>query len=68
MKKIRVIVRYTEKGYLDFTDAVTICTNDINYYFRRLSVIANRFGVSINDLKVFDMVTGEEYGVYNICA
>ena len=68
MKKFRFVVKQTETNCINFVDAATICTNNEKYLFRRFDIIANRFGISINDLKVFDMVTGEEFTVNDFCA
>ena len=68
-KDINIIVKKASStNRNNFEDATTICTNNKTYFRNRLYFLADKSGVSIFELKLFDLLTGEECSFYDYCA
>jgi len=68
-KEINVIVKKASYTSINnFEDATTICTNSKTYFKNRLYFLAHKLDVTVFELKLFDLLTGEECSFYDYCA
>ena len=65
MKNISVIVKQLSKVENKFIDIRPIRSNNVLYVRYVIRDIVRKKNISLNDLKVCDMVSGEEYSVYS---
>ena len=65
MKNISVIVKQLSKAENKFIDIRPIRSNNALYVRYVIRDIVRKKNISLNDLKVFDMVSGEEYSIYS---